>query len=364
MKKIRVNLKERGYNIIIGRGAISVLPHVIKKLRFKGPLVVLTDTVVASKTAHIVMPVLSSLPNEVHRLAVPSTERSKSIEVFQDTVQRISRKTRTHRPLIIALGGGVVGDLAGFAAATYRRGVPYIQVPTTLLAHVDSSIGGKVGIDLPHAKNLVGAFYQPKAVIADTDFLRTLPARQIKNGMAEVIKYAVINSGEFFRYLEKHIKDVMALKHPAIEDVIAECAAIKAWVVEKDERDSKDIRIALNFGHTLGHAIESATEYSGAYNHGESVAIGMLLAGEMAMRLEMFPEKDLLRMKALIRKAGLPVRIGSAVSLKKVMESHGYDKKFSSGVNRFVLPTRIGSVEVIEDIPELLIKTVLKEYVG
>jgi len=283
--------------------------------------------------------------------------------VFQDTVKKVSHKTRTHRPLILALGGGVVGDLAGFVAATFRRGVPYIQLPTTLLAQVDSAIGGKVGIDLPEAKNLIGAFYQPKAVLEDTDFLGTLPARQVRNGMGEVIKYAVIQSPELFRYLEDNIKSVLSLETNAIEKVISECAAIKAWVVEKDERDVKDIRIALNFGHTLGHAIEAASGYSGAYNHGESVALGMLLACEMAMRLDMLKDGDFQRIKALIRKAGLPGRIEGGISVQKIMEAHEYDKKFSAGVNRFVLPTGIGAVEVIEDIPELLIKTVLKEYV-
>jgi len=363
MKKVRVDLKERGYDIIIGRGAVSVLQQLIQQTRFTGPVIVITDTVVMSKTADIVMPALSSLSNEVHRITVPASERSKSIEVFQDTVKKVSHKTRTHRPLILALGGGVVGDLAGFVAATFRRGVPYIQLPTTLLAQVDSAIGGKVGIDLPEAKNLIGAFYQPKAVLEDTDFLGTLPARQVRNGMGEVIKYAVIQSPELFRYLEDNIKSVLSLETNAIEKVISECAAIKAWVVEKDERDVKDIRIALNFGHTLGHAIEAASGYSGAYNHGESVALGMLLACEMAMRLDMLKDGDFQRIKALIRKAGLPGRIEGGISVQKIMEAHEYDKKFSAGVNRFVLPTGIGAVEVIEDIPELLIKTVLKEYV-
>lgn len=363
MKKIRLDLKDRGYDIIIGRGSFSLLPQFIRRSGFKGPVIVVTDTVVISKTTNVAMPVLSSITNEMYRIAVPAGERSKSLAVFQDTIQKISRKTKTHKPLVVALGGGVVGDLAGFIASTFRRGVPYIQVPTTLLAQVDSSIGGKVGIDLPEAKNLVGAFYQPKAVLVDTGFLSTLPLRQIRNGLAEIIKYAVIQSPALFRYLEDNMKDVLALKSSVIEKVVADCAAIKAWVVEADERDSKDIRIALNFGHTLGHAVETASEYSGAYNHGESVALGMLLAGEIAVKLDMFPETDFQRMKALIKKAGLPLKVECGMPLMDVLEAHGYDKKFASGVNRFVLPRRIGEVEVIEAIPELLIKTVLREYV-
>jgi 3-dehydroquinate synthase len=364
MKKIRLDLRERGYDIIIGSGAVKALVSIVKKSGFKGPVIVISDTIVASKTSTVMRPVLSSIKNDVHRIEVPASERSKSIEIFQRTAHKISKLTRSHRPFIVALGGGVVGDLAGFVAATYRRGVPYMQMPTTLLAQVDSSIGGKVGIDLPQAKNMIGAFYQPKAVICDTDLLRTLPQRQVRNGLAEVIKYAVIQKGWLFKFLEDNIKDVLALDPEAMERVISECAAIKAWVVENDEHDDKDIRIALNFGHTLGHAIESATEYSGAYNHGESVAIGMLLAGEIAMRLDMFPEKDFFRLKNLIKKAGLPLMVAGDVPIRKILDSHCYDKKFSSGVNRFVLPTGIGNVEVIDDIPELLIKTVLKEYIA
>lgn len=364
MKKIRVELKERGYDILIGSGAFSLLPKMLQQSGFSGPVIVVSDTVVMSRTADIVMPVLSSLSNEVSRIAVPATERSKSLEVFQDTIHKISRKTRSHRPLILALGGGVVGDLAGFVASTFRRGVPYMQVPTTLLAQVDSSIGGKVGIDLPDAKNLIGSFYQPKAVFADTDFLRTLPPRQIRNGMAEIIKYAVIQSPSLFRYLEEHIRDVVGLKPQSIEKVIAECAAIKAWVVENDERDSKDIRIALNFGHTMGHAVEAATGYSGAYNHGECVALGMMMACEIAVHLEMLSECDFERIKSLIKKAGLPLAVEGGFSVRKIMETHEFDKKFAAGINRFVLPRRIGEVEVIEDIPELLIKTVLRKYVA
>ncbi len=362
MRRVRVDLGERGYDILIGAGSITMLPRLIRSMGFTGPIVVITDKVVMSKTARITDPVFKRLANDIFRIIVPSTERSKSLKVFQKTIHRISRKTKTHRPLIIALGGGVVGDLAGFVAATYRRGVPLIQIPTTLLAQVDSAIGGKVGIDIPEAKNLVGAFYQPRAVLIDTDFLQTLPRRQIRNGLAEIIKYAIIKSRNFFVFLENNMKDILSLKKGPLEKVIYECVSIKAGTVEKDELDNKDIRIALNFGHTLGHAIEAAAGYSKLYNHGESIAVGMILAGEIALRLDMLKEKDLDRIKKLIRKAALPVRV-RRISVKDIMNSHGYDKKFITGSNRFVLPRKIGSVEVIEDIPGLLIRTVLREYV-
>ncbi|MFC1548533.1 3-dehydroquinate synthase [Candidatus Omnitrophota bacterium] len=363
MKKIKLDLGKRSYKILIGSKVIKQLPELIKSMGFTGPVVVITDNVVKKKTGKLTRPVLKKLSNEVIFISVPATERSKSISVFQDTVQKISKKTKTHKPLVIALGGGVVGDLAGFVAASYRRGVPLIQIPTTLLAQVDSSVGGKVGVDLPEAKNLVGAFYQPTAVLMDPDFISTLPQRQVRNGMAEVIKYGIIKSASLFGYLEENMHKLMSLDKKTLEKVIYECVKIKARVVEKDEFDRKDIRIALNFGHTLGHAIEAASAYSKMYNHGESIALGMLMASEIALKLDMIKRNDLERIKDLIKGARLPAH-AKKVSPKEIIKSHKYDKKFTKGGNRFVLPRKIGSVEVIEDIPELLIRTVLRKYVG
>lgn len=360
MKKIKVNLKERSYPILIGRGAVQKLSEETDFVREAECVVVITDRKVKKKTNHIIKPVLKKL-SEVFIISVPASEKSKSLMIFQDTIQKMSRVAKKHCPVIIALGGGVIGDLAGFIAATYRRGVPFIQVPTTLLAQVDSSIGGKTGIDLPEAKNLVGAFYQPKAVLIEPKFLKSLPIRQVRNGIAEIIKYGVIKGGVFFDFLEKNIEDVLLLKNKVIEDIIYECARIKAEIVEKDESDQKDLRIVLNFGHTLAHAIESAAKYS-AYNHGEAVAVGMILASEIAYELGMLNEKDLCRIKLLIKRAGLPTCV-KRIRMKDIMDSYGYDKKFTSGSNRFVLPKRIGAVEVVDDIPSLLIKTVLRKYV-
>lgn len=363
MKKIKLNLGEKSYDILIGSGAFAKLPGLLKSMKFNGPVVVVTDNTVKAKTTRLTAPVLKKIKNEIILISVPASERSKSVSVFRDTVQKISKKTKTHKPLIVALGGGVVGDLAGFVAATYRRGVPLVQVPTTLLAQVDSSIGGKVGIDLPQAKNLVGAFYQPKTVLMDPDFLGSLPKRQIRNGMAEVIKYGIISSPSLFGFLEENMPALLSLKKKPLEKIISECASIKARVVEKDEYDCKDVRIALNFGHTLGHAIEAASEYSKLYNHGESISVGMLLSGEIAVMLEMLKEKDLKRIRSLIKNAGLPTGV-KGVPLREILKSFKYDKKFTKGGNRFVLPRRIGAVEVVEDIPDLLIKTVLKKYVS
>jgi len=362
MRKVKVDLGNRKYDIVIGSGAVSRIPSAIKKARHTGPVVLVTDKTVKAKTFGVFRSAIGAIDNEIITVVVPPSEKAKSIGVFTDTAQKIAVKTRGHKPLILAVGGGVVGDLAGFVAATFRRGVPFIQVPTTLLAQVDSSIGGKVGIDLPEAKNLMGAFWQPKEVIIDIDFLDTLPARQVRNGLAEIIKYGIIEKKSFFEYLEERIDDVLLLDRTVLEKVIYECANIKAKVVEKDERDERDIRIALNFGHTLGHAIEAAAGYSDLYSHGEAISIGMVLASEMAVRLEMLKPETLQRIKSIIINAGLPIGI-RGLSTADIFAAYGFDKKFTKGSNRFVLPRKIGRVEVVEDIPEILIRTVVREYV-
>jgi len=362
MKRVRVKLKERSYDIFIGARSVKRLPILLKGMGLTGPWVIITDKKVLSKTAHLTELLFKRLPGDSFRIVVSSTERSKSLKTFQDTIHNISKRTKAYRPAIIAIGGGVVGDLAGFVAATYRRGVPFVQIPTTLLAQVDSSVGGKVGVDTREAKNLIGAFYQPNLVLMDSDFLKSLPRHEMQNGLAEVIKYGIIKDRVFFKFLEDNIENILCLKKNVLEKVIYKCAFIKARIVEKDELDTKDVRIALNLGHTLGHAIEAASGYSGHYNHGQSVALGMILAGEIAVQLNMLQERCLDRIKRLIIKAGLPVYI-RGVAIKDIMNSCGYDKKFVVGSNRFVLPEGIGSIKVIDNVPISLIRAALKKYI-
>ncbi|MBF0216469.1 MAG: 3-dehydroquinate synthase [Candidatus Omnitrophica bacterium] len=362
MRKIKVDLKRLKYDIIIGKGAISRISGVISGIGFKGPVVVISDRNVRALFGKYISKGLLSLPNRVINIDVPASERAKSIDVFQATIRRIAKATRKHKPLIVAIGGGVVGDLSGFIAATFRRGVPVIQVPTTLLAGVDSSIGGKTGIDIPEAKNLIGAFKQPEAVIVDTEFLKALPERQLVNGMGEVIKYGVIKNPGLFRYLEHNIAKIFRKDDAAFARVLYDCALIKARIVEKDEFDAKDIRIILNFGHTLGHAVEAASGYSDGYNHGESVGLGMLMASGIALRLGILTQRDHDRIKDLVKRAGLPLLAGR-LAVQKVMGAYSHDKKFVKGLNRFVLPVRIGGVVVREGISENLIKAVVREHV-
>ena len=361
MKKIKVNLAEKSYDIIIGKNALGQLPSVIRKADFRGPVVIFADTAALSRNKPQILAALKKMPNQKCWIHIKGRESSKSFDTYNKSLRLLAAKTSMHKPFIIALGGGVVGDLAGFIASTYRRGVPCIQVPTTLLAQVDSSIGGKTGIDLKEAKNMVGAFHQPKAVIIDTVFLRTLPRRQIVNGLAEVIKYGVISDAKFFSFLEKNIRKILSLDARALEKTISECARIKARTVEKDEFDEKGLRVFLNFGHTLGHAIEAAGGYAGKHHHGEAIAIGMVLAGEIACRLGMFKKSELERMKELIKTVGLAVKI-KGVTPENIMQAYKHDKKFTRGINRFVLPRKIGTVTTVENIPEALIRDVVKKY--
>ncbi len=363
MKKINVDLGQRRYSIFVGMGVLSELPRVLGAISKDSPVVIITDRNVISACGKMVRKVLRDFPAPCVEIVLEPGEKAKSLKVFSGAVAAIAERTRGHKPTLVALGGGVIGDLAGFIAATYRRGVPLVQVPTTLLAQVDSSCGGKVGVDLVKAKNIVGAFYQPRAVLADTRFLKSLPDRQVLSGLAEVIKYAVIKSPALFDRLEKNMAKVKSLDKDLMEYVISRCLSIKAGIVERDEFDSGDVRIILNFGHTLGHAVESASGYSGIYDHGEAVSIGMVMAGEIAVRLGIFAQSGQQRMKDLLRSAGLPL-CPEGVAVRKVLTSYKYDKKFTSGRNRFVLPEKIGKVRVFEDVPESLIEDVVSGVCG
>ena len=274
---------------------------------------------------------------------------------FLKTVQLLYKKCIEAKldrtSCIVALGGGVIGDTAGFVAATYLRGIPLIHVPTTLLAMVDSSIGGKVGVDLAEAKNSIGAFYQPALVWSDLETLKTLPKAELKNGMAEVIKYGVIKDPKLFEQLEKRISKNGQLTFN-FSSIVARCAKIKADVISQDEKETKGLREILNFGHTLGHAIETETGYS-AYKHGEAISIGMCAAGFIAEKFRMWSASENLRLSRILKSAGLPIRLKKTLPLKNLLTLLFRDKKVLSEDLRFVLPTQIGKV-VVKKIPSAL----------
>jgi 3-dehydroquinate synthase len=289
---------------------------------------------------------------------LPPGEAQKSLATAAALYDRLADAHADRRTLIVAVGGGVVGDLAGFVAATFNRGLPLLQVPTTLLAMVDSSVGGKVGVNHPKAKNLIGAFHQPVGVWIDTAVLATLPEREYRSGLAEVVKYGVILDPALFIYLENHVEEVLARDPAAVRHVVTRCCRLKADVVEKDERDETGLRAVLNYGHTFAHAFETVAGY-GTWLHGEAVAAGMVCASRLAERRGLIEHDVTERQRELLAEFGLPtapLRDWPAEQLLAAMRS---DKKAVAGKMRFVLPRRLGEVALFDDVPEDDVRAVL-----
>lgn len=361
MDKVRLKLKGRPYDILIGPGLLKKSGQLLKRLGLGKDAVVVTNKRLLGLYGKALGRSLRRSGFTAAFIIVPDSEKAKSSGVAASLLNRIASHDRYRRIFLIALGGGVIGDLTGFAASIYKRGVPYVQIPTTLLAQVDSSIGGKTAIDLPAAKNLAGAFYQPKIVISDVSILGSLPKRRLISAMAEIIKYGIIKDKKLFAYIEKNHSRILAGDEKALEYVVSRSSAIKAEVVEKDEFDNKGVRAALNYGHTVGHAVEAGSSYSGRYDHGESVAIGMAAAAEIALKLKLIKPSDARRITALIGKCGLPL---SAKKLKfaRVWAALSHDKKFIRGANRFVLPVAIGRVRIAEGVPERIVREVIASH--
>jgi 3-dehydroquinate synthase len=359
LKKIQVNLEERSYDIFIGYDKFTYLPRLLRKLDLGDTAVIITNRKIKNLLYKKITTSLKNLNIDLKFIEVPDSEKSKSIKYLVKVITEVARIDIRKRIFIIALGGGVVGDLAGFVAGIYKRGVPYIQVPTTLLAQVDSSIGGKVAVDLPAGKNLVGAFYQPSLVYSDIAVLSTLSKREVLSGLAEVIKYAVSIDSDLFEFIEHNHYKILELDKSSLDYIISSSAKIKARIVSDDEKEQKGTRTILNFGHTIGHALEAASGYSKEYSHGEAVAIGMICAAEIANRLGICDKKTLSRLESIISRVGLPVCI-EKLPLDKIMKAFAHDKKFISGRNRLVLLHKIGRVKVYEDLDEKVIKAVLK----
>ncbi|MBM3255778.1 MAG: 3-dehydroquinate synthase [Candidatus Omnitrophica bacterium] len=358
MHILKVGLKNRSYNIIIGQGALRQLGRHIKALGLGDVAYIITNRFIKKRHGAILDKVLKRARIERRFKLVADSEKSKSLETVSSIISEITAYDKNRKIFIIAFGGGVIGDLSGFVASIYKRGVSYIQVPTTLLAQVDSSIGGKTAVDLKEAKNLVGAFYQPGLVCSEVGFLKTLKPRQLRSGLAEAIKYGIIKEASFFHYLEKRYKDALLLKKPVIEFIVKKCSSIKADFVSRDEREERGIRTALNFGHTIGHALEAASGYN-AYNHGEAIALGMLVAADISRRLGLIDNAVLVRIERLIKAVGLPLRI-KGVGLTSIIKAYYHDKKFRGSKNRLVLISAIGKARVTEEVPLALIKEAIK----
>lgn len=358
-KIIRVELKRSPYNIFIGQDIISRLGGQLKKLNIGKDAYIITNSLLKNKYGKILNSALAREGLSVRFKLIADTERSKSLETISRLLEDITSYDRKKQLFIIAFGGGVIGDVSGFVASVYRRGIPYVQVPTTLLAQVDSSIGGKTGFDLREAKNIVGTFYQPQAVFCDTNLLKTLDQRQLRSGLSEVIKYAIIKDPALFHYLQTNHKKIFSFQDAALDFVVSRCVYIKAKIIQQDERETRGRRTVLNFGHTLGHAIETAGDYR-RYSHGEAVALGMLVVSDISQRLGLLKRKTAERIENIIAAVGLPVKIRK-ISLRQIIKAHYHDKKFRGLINRLVLIRGIGKTKIVENIPLEIIKDVLRK---
>lgn len=343
MRVVRVPLGERAYSIRIGEGLLSGLGQDCERLGLGRRCTIISDSNVAPLYARLAAQSLERVGFEPREITIPAGETAKCLARVSDCYRELARHRVGRDSFIVALGGGVVGDLAGFVAATYLRGLPLVQVPTTLLAQVDSSVGGKVGVNLKAGKNLVGAFHQPRLVICDLATLETLPPRELRAGFAEVIKYGIIADSRLFRRLERDVDRLLRRDGDALAAVVARCCAIKAAVVCQDETE-QGRRAVLNFGHTVGHALEAVFGY-GKYLHGEAIAIGQVFAARLSARLLGLPEGDVDRIRSLFECAGLPTSVClSRRQQEDVSRAMRLDKKTSAGEIRFVLAERIGRV--------------------
>ncbi|MCD6461104.1 3-dehydroquinate synthase [bacterium] len=349
-RKIHIDLGSRSYNIFIKNNILAEASSYLTNLGLGKKCAVITNEVVKQ---WYLKPLINNLTEngfEVSSIILPDGEKTKSITYLETLYHEMLKSHFDRNSFVVALGGGVVGDLAGFAASSYMRGIPFVQIPTTLLSQVDSSVGGKTGINLKEGKNLVGAFYQPKIVLIDPLVLKTLEIRQLKAGFAEVIKYAVIHGKTFFDYLVNNLYDILALEEKSLSHIIAVSCEIKAYVVEQDERES-GLRAILNFGHTVGHAIEALTDYD-SFVHGEAISVGMAAACRLAEQKTGFSKKDTARVKNLIIKSGLPVDIPEQLSADKIIEYMKHDKKVKDGKIRFILPDKIGNARIVNNVTE------------
>ena len=368
MKKIPVRLGDRSYSIIVGRNLLSSLGRFLKPLQLGSKVLIVSNKKVAGYFLKTVSRSLAQSGFKVsHYLLSHGNERDKSEQELLKLWQAMARIPLDRKSAVLALGGGVVGDLAGFAASTYMRGIPFIQIPSTLLAQVDSAIGGKTGIDLRAAKNMVGTFYHPRLVLADIDTLRRLPLAEFQNSFSEVIKYGMIQDAGLFRLLENKLDWFLssaavhsfgAKQMAFLETVVWRSARIKAKVVEEDEREMKGKRMILNYGHTFAHALEGASGFK--VSHGQAVAWGMILAGELAVRLGIFSPQAQIRQKSLIQKLGF--RLQYTLSARKIMSFMKRDKKVVDGKLRLILPRGIGRVEVNDKISKKQVQKVLNQF--
>ncbi len=369
MRRLKLKLNKLSYPIFIS-DKLKGLSSKLKELNFPGRVVVVTMKSIAVLYKEDLITELKLKGFDAFFEIIPDGEKSKSFSQLKDSINNISRQVSSNPFFLIAFGGGVVGDLSGTIASIYKRGINYIQLPTTLLSQVDSSIGGKVAIDLETGKNLVGAFYHPKMVYSNIGFLESLPDREFQNGMAEVIKYGIIKDKKIFILMEDlcssfpEAVNIYNMLKDNIEELIYRCSKIKSDIVSVDEKDTKKIRAKLNFGHTIGHAIEAASEYDRAYSHGQAISIGMLCAVDISLELNMLRDNTILnRLENILNFFKLPTCVDSNIDVDKIMKFFWYDKKFVEGTPRMVLPIMLGKVDVVDNVPVGVVKRVLDKRI-
>ena len=348
METININLKtneDRSYPIKIAPGLISLVPREVKRLVPAHTYVIVTDSNVEALYGEGLLEGMKGEGLKAHLVSFPAGERNKTRETKRYVEDAMLQMKIGRDSALVALGGGVVGDLAGYVAATYLRGIPYVQVPTTIVAAVDSSVGGKTAVDTPHGKNLIGAFYQPRAVFIDTSTLATLPEREVRGGLAEVIKYGVISDAGLFSYLEENVLKVFSFEEEVLTRIVKRSCEIKGRVVEEDERES-NLRKVLNFGHTVGHAVENALGYS--IIHGEAISIGMAVEGKIALLMGLWKEEEQRRLIALLEKTGLPIRAEKELAPGGLIDIMKLDKKSRRGGIEMSLPVAMGEMKTAD----------------
>jgi 3-dehydroquinate synthase len=351
---VNVPLGNRSYDIKIGTGLLVRLGAECRRLGLGARCAIISDTHVAPRFGKAAQKVLAKAGFAPTLITIPAGETAKSLKTVEACYNQLAAQRLERKSFVVALGGGVVGDLAGFVAATYLRGLAFVQVPTTLLAQVDSSVGGKVGMNLKAGKNLVGAFYQPRLVLCDLHTLVSLPMREYRAGLAEVIKYGIIYDARLFERLESDLPRLLRRDPRTLAAVIARCCEIKADVVRQDETES-GVRAILNFGHTIGHALEAISHY-GKYLHGEAIAIGQVVAARLSTQVLGLPAREADRIESIFQRAGLPTRVKlNAPQRRKLLAAMRLDKKVSGGEVKFVLARRIGAVEFGRRVPAALL---------
>jgi 3-dehydroquinate synthase len=361
MRSVKVNLDKKSlssYEIRIGKDILDRIMLLIAKNHKAARYVVITDNIVGGLYGRKLLSGLKDIGLNVSLIEFPAGEASKNINTVINIAEKLMESGADRETCLIALGGGVVGDIVGFVASIFKRSVPYIQIPTTLVAQVDSSIGGKTGVDLPHGKNLVGTFYQPRAVFANLSFLETLPEKEFNNGLAEIIKYGIIDDEKMFRTLETGMEAIKSKDPKLLSGLVENCCQIKKSIVEIDEKE-QGLRRILNFGHTLGHALEAVSEY--AITHGEGVALGMIAAARISEKLKYLEKSETGRIEALIREAGLPVKIPESLDNNKIIARLKMDKKKKGDIIHFVLLKKIGMPFIDGDIDPKIIAAVIEE---